>query len=51
LYIPFGRGPTNIFRRSRRRSRILFLGNIPDTACRMIWGWANACVHSVIEQK
>lgn len=25
----------NIFRRSNRRSRNLFLGNIPDTACRM----------------
>lgn len=27
----------NILRRSRRRSRSLFLGNIPETACRMIW--------------
>jgi len=26
-----------ILRRSRRRSRSLFFGNMPETACRMIW--------------
>lgn len=29
-----------ILRRSRRRSRSLFLGNMPDTACRMICMYA-----------
>lgn len=30
------RGPGNMCSRSSRRSRSMFLGNIPDTACRMI---------------
>lgn len=31
------RSDGNILRRPRRRSRSLFFGNMPDTACRMIY--------------
>ena len=41
------RSDGNILRRPRRRSRSLFFGNMPDTACRMICNSNGSVVYTI----